>query len=169
VRNKKHLLDSFATDAEYLRDAAEEDDIPNFWNYGIELTRPARAMKLWFTLRVLGVDLVGRMIDHGFVLAERAEQELRKLQGWEITSSATMAILTFRFAPSSISANRLDALNGAVSKRLLADKVAGILTTKVRGRVVLRICTINPVLTEEQMASLIVQVDNVAQSVLQEF
>ncbi|KAF2242257.1 PLP-dependent transferase [Trematosphaeria pertusa] len=162
VRDKKHLLDSFATDAEYMRDITEEQDVPNFWNYGIELTKPARAMKLWFTMRVLGVDTLGRMIDQGFHLAERAEQELRKRRDWEITSPACMAILTFRFAPSGKSERGMDALNVALSKRLLEENVAGILTTELRGRVVLRICPINPRLSGEEMADTIERLDLIA-------
>ncbi|KAJ4290532.1 hypothetical protein N0V90_010749 [Kalmusia sp. IMI 367209] len=123
--------DSFATDADYLRDVTEEEDVPNFWNYGMELTRPSRGMKLWFTMRVLGAETLGRMIDQGFYLAEQAELALRKREEWEIISPAKMAILNFRFAPPGKSESELDALNMAISKKLFLENVAGILTTKI--------------------------------------
>ncbi|KAH8886209.1 PLP-dependent transferase [Thozetella sp. PMI_491] len=166
AKNKRHLLDSFAVDAEYLRDVFEEDDVPNFWNYGVELTRPARAMKLWFTLRVLGVDLLGKMIDHGFHLAEKAEEELAKLADWEVTSPASMAIITFRFAPPGMPERALDALNSALSQRITSENIAMILTTKLRGKVVLRICAINPQLSKEEMATIIAKIDKTAREVL---
>ncbi|KAM5349400.1 hypothetical protein ACJ41O_005905 [Fusarium nematophilum] len=121
VKDRKNLLNSFGNNGDYLRDAFDDEAIPNFWNYGIELTRPARAMKLWFTLRVLGVDTIGRMIDQGFLQAERAEEELGEH-------------------------------NRAISQRPLSENVAAILTTKLRGSVVLRICSISPFLTVEGMA-----------------
>lgn len=104
VRDKCVLQHSFMNSGDYLRDgvAHEDPDIPNFWDYSMELTRPAhRAMKLWFTLRVLGVEWVGQMIDHGFVLAEAAEAKLRSLPDWQIVSSSStsLAILTFRYVP----------------------------------------------------------------------
>lgn len=55
VKDKKYLLESFCTNADYVRDAAYTEEEPNFWNLGLELTRPARAMRLWFSLRVLGI------------------------------------------------------------------------------------------------------------------
>lgn len=40
------LVESFRNNAEYIQDAAYGDISPNFWNFGLELTRPARAIKL---------------------------------------------------------------------------------------------------------------------------
>lgn len=162
VKEKKHLVQNFANDGDYLRDAVDDEEIPNFWDYGIELTRPARAMRLWFTLKVLGVDKVKEMVDQGFFLAERAEEELRKLDDWKVTSHASLAIVTFRYSPGGKSEEELDELNVAIQKRLLADNVAGILTTMLRGRVVLRMCSISPLLTTEEMAGIVKSIDQIA-------
>ncbi|KAJ4152191.1 hypothetical protein NW765_017700 [Fusarium oxysporum] len=162
VRNKINLTKVFTNDGDYLRDALEDEDIPNFWNFGMELTRPSRAMKLWFTLRVLGVERLGKMIDHGFHLAEIAEAEVLKLPDWEITSRASMAIVTFRYAPAGKTVEELDELNAAISRHLVENNIAGILTTKLRGRVVLRICSISPVLGADQMVEVIQQTDKAA-------
>lgn len=40
MRNKINLTRVFTNDGDYLRDALEDEDIPNFWNFGMELTRP---------------------------------------------------------------------------------------------------------------------------------
>lgn len=162
VREKLNLTKSFTNDGDYLRDALEDEDLPNFWNFGMELTRPARAMKLWFTLRVLGVEKLGQMIDHGIKLAERAQKELEKLPGWEITSPASLAIVTFRYAPPGRSEEELDSLNAAISRTLLESNAAGMLTTKLRGKVVIRICSISPLLSENGMVEVIRQADAVA-------
>ncbi|KAF2182832.1 PLP-dependent transferase [Zopfia rhizophila CBS 207.26] len=164
VREKKHLLDSFAANAEYVRDAVAAEETPNFWSYGIELTLPARAMKLWFTMRVLGLDTMGALIDHGVTLAERAEAELRKLKDWEIFSPATLAIVVFRYAPRGLSENGLDELNIALSKKLLEENIAGALTTKLHGKAVLRVCAISPQLSLEEMTEVITKIDETAKS-----
>lgn len=59
VHDKRYLAESFASSGDYFRDILSDDDEPNMLNYGIELTRPARHMKLWFTLRVLGLETLG--------------------------------------------------------------------------------------------------------------
>ena len=166
VRNKNHLMDSFATDAEYVRDAVAAEETPNFWNFGIELTRPARAMKLWFTMRVVGLETMGMLIDHGCALAESAEAELKRLENWEILSPATLGILVFRYAPVSRSEREIDELNITISKKLLAENVAGALTTKLLGKIALRICAISPELSLEEMVRIITKIDETAISLL---
>ncbi|KAJ4328591.1 hypothetical protein N0V84_000950 [Fusarium piperis] len=162
VRNKINLAKVFTNDGDYLRDALDDEEIPNFWNFGMELTRPSRAMKLWFTLRVLGVERIGLMIDHGFRLAEVAQEEVEKLVNWEVASAASMAIMTFRYAPPGKTEEELNELNTAISRKLVEGNIAGILTTKLRGKVVLRICSISPLLSGDEMGSIIREVDEVA-------
>jgi glutamate/tyrosine decarboxylase-like PLP-dependent enzyme len=166
VRDKAHLAQSFHTDAEYIKDAAENEDVPNFWNLGIELTRPARIMKLWFTLRVLGLEKIGQLIDHGFELAEIAQKELDLLPDWEVTSPANMAILTFRLAPSGKSEDEIVVLNRAISQQAVSENVAGILTTKLNGKTVLRICAISPLMTGCGMKTIIGQLDSIGRNIL---
>ena len=59
------------------------------------------------------------MIDHGFVLAEVAEAELRQLPQWEIVAPASMAIVNFRFVADGRSTEELDKLNSGTREELL--------------------------------------------------
>ncbi|KAJ4264249.1 hypothetical protein NW762_005443 [Fusarium torreyae] len=170
VKDKANLVRSFANEGDYLRDgvAIEDEDIPNFWNYSMELTRPAsRAMKLWFTLRVIGVERIGTMIDHGFDLAERAEKELRHLSDWEIVSPASLGVITFRYAPKGVSEDELEVINTSISKNLISSNKAGVLTTKVRGKVALRICALSPELPLDDMSEIIKEADALARKGVQ--
>ena len=48
VQEKRLLVESLTSIAEYIQDAVEEaTHNPSFWNMSMELTRPARAMRLW--------------------------------------------------------------------------------------------------------------------------
>ena len=165
VKDKRNLVKSFANQGDYLRDgvAIEDDDIPNFWNYTMELTRPAsRAMKLWFTLRVLGTDAIGTMIDHGFLLAHTAEQEFRRLPEWEIISPASMGVVTFRYAPTETSEEERERMNSSISQALVSDNVAGIMTTRINGIVALRICALHPNLSVAEMIQICKTADEYA-------
>lgn len=167
VRDRSWLTETFATSAEYIQDAAEGgNEFPNFWNYGMELTRPARAMKLWFYLRAIGLDAVGDMIDHGIHLAEVAEKELVLLPSWSIISRAQLGILCFRFAPPDVLPGGLDALNQAISRKAIEMNLAAPLTTRLDGNVVLRMCSIHPELNIEQMKNMVHGLDKVARSML---
>lgn len=164
VRDRIHLLESFATSAEYLQDAAAGDDTPNFWDYGIELTRPARAMKLWFTLQVMGEQAVGEAIDHGFALAEALAAALRERPGWRIVSPAQLGIVTFRYEPPGHDPAMLDALNTALARQMVDDDVAAPLTTRLDGVVVLRACTISPRATTADIGLMVAEMDGRARA-----
>jgi len=166
LRDQRHLLDTFQTHPEYLRDAHTPDDAGNFWDLGPELTRPARALKLWLTLQVMGSSAIGEAIAHGFRLAEWAEDELASLPAWRIESPARMAIVNFRFAPHGFTEEALDAMNRGISRRAIEEGFAAVLTTQLNGRVVLRICAIHPDATEADMRETVRRLDGHAQAEL---
>ena len=158
VRDARDLLRSFATHPEYLKDleeSAAEDALINPWELSPELTRPARGIKLWFTLQVMGADGMARSIEHGFDLARWAEDELRRTPGAEVVTPAQMAMCTFRFCPDGLDAAALDELNQRVSQRMLASGYAGIFTTEIGGKKVLRICAIHPRASEGEMREVV--------------
>ena len=128
-----------------------EEEI-NLWDYSPELTRPFRALKVWMSLQVFGADAFAAAIDRTMQLAELAEAQLRAHSLWEVTSGAQMAIVTFRCAPAGWSAERVDALNRAIAARMQEEGFALVLSTELRGQTVLRLCTINPRTSEEDIS-----------------
>ena len=50
VKNVQHLFHSFHVSPEYLKDVEGDSENLNTWDIGMELTRPARGLKLWLTL-----------------------------------------------------------------------------------------------------------------------
>lgn len=155
VRNQKNLLRSFATHPEYLKDAEAKEGQINFWDLGPELTRPARCLKLWITLQIMGTEAVGKMIEHGFQLADWAQDELMKYKDWEIVSPAQQAIVNFRYAPEGMNETQLDEINQELSREISGSGYAGIVTTELNGKKVLRICALHPETTELDMRTTI--------------
>jgi len=142
----------------------------NLWDYSPELTRPFRALKLWMSLQVFGADAFAAALERTFYLAEYAEKELRARSNWEITSSAQMAVVAFRYVPERLTdssadgARRIDALNRAIAARMQEQGFALVLTTELRGKTVLRLCTINPRSTEEDIAKTVEALDKHARN-----
>ena len=169
VKDKKTLTDSFHTCPEYLKDAAANDEQVNYWDYGPELTRPARSLKLWLTLQVLGTDTISDIVEHGFQLAQWAEDEIRKHPRWEVICPAQQAIVNFRYAPPGLSEIEIDALNQQISKEMLQDGYAGVLTTELNGRKVLRICALHPEANETDMRTTVQLLDKIARKLTIEF
>ncbi|MBD8046297.1 pyridoxal phosphate-dependent decarboxylase family protein [Clostridium faecium] len=168
VKDRSALLNSFSTHPEYLKDLEAKEGEVNYGDMGMELTRPARGLKLWFTLQVMGSDAIGEAIEHGFQLAEWAEDELKKKKDWEIISHAQLAIVNFRFAPSGLTEKQIDELNQNISKAIIDNGYAGVFTTELNDKKVLRICALHPDTTESDMRNTIRLLNEYAQELYQD-
>ena len=150
VRDQRTLAAAFRTSADYLQDA--EGDW-NLWDYGPELTRPFRALKVWLSLEVFGAAALREAIAHGFELARRAEAKIARMAGWRVVTRAQMGIVTFRHEPKGKDAAAINAHNSAIAGECLRQGFAFVVTTRVHGQVALRLCTINPRTTEADIAA----------------
>ena len=166
VKDIKHLFKSFHVNPEYLKDIEGDAEHINPWDIGMELTRPARGLKLWLTLQVLGTDLIGSAIEHGFELATWAEEALRELDHWEIVSKSQLAMINFRYTSDEISEEALDLLHERISERILASGYAAVFTTVLNGKKVLRICALHPETTRDDMRTTIHMLDTFAREIL---
>src|SRR5256885_8333600 len=97
VRDREQLLKTFQVMPEYLRDTHGGLEEGNFGNYGVQLTRAFRALKLWLSLRTFGLENFRKAIARGIEIAEVAEKELASSEQWEIVTPAHLAIITFRY------------------------------------------------------------------------
>ena len=150
AKDVRDLYKSFHVSPEYLKDI-ENDDAINMYDIGIELTRPARGLKLWLTLQVLGSELMGSAIEHGFQLAKWAEEFLTGRKNWVIISPATMSIVNFRYAPEGLTPEQTDLLNERVAARMTESGFAAVFTTILKGKTVLRFCAIHPETTKQDV------------------
>ena len=168
VNDVQHLFHSFHVNPEYLKDIEGDLDHINTWDIGMELTRPARGLKLWLTLQILGIDLIGSAIEHGFQLADWAEEAVRELPDWEIVSPSQLAMVNFRFAPKGLSKEQTDTLNEQISKKILDNGYAAVFTTVLHGQTVLRICALHPEAEKEDMYETIRLLDTFGKELLSE-
>lgn len=153
VRNGAWLHETFDIHPEYLRDTVNVGRGVNFCEYGPQLTRSMRALKLWMTFQVFGADEIARAIDNGFRMAEAAQAAIEAGAHWRLISAASMGVVSFRAAPDGWSDKDCDALNSGIAERSRREGLDVVLTTVLRERVALRLCTINPRLTESDIAA----------------
>lgn len=168
VKDIKHLFNSFHVNPEYLKDVEGDMEHINTWDIGMELTRPARGLKLWLTLQVLGTRLIGSAIEHGFQLAEWAQEALEELENWEIVSKAQLAMLNFRYQADDLTDEQLDLLNEKVSEKIVESGYAAVFTTILNGKKVLRICALHPETTRDDMRTTIQLLDTYARELHEE-
>jgi glutamate/tyrosine decarboxylase-like PLP-dependent enzyme len=163
VRDRRLLHETFRMSAEYLSVVDRASDM-NYQDCGIQLTRSFRALKLWLSLRYFGVAAFRAAVERGIRLAERAEQLIRDTPELEVITPARLAIVTFRLAARDVSPEEADAANEAVVARMLAEGFATVTSTSLCGRRVLRLCTINPRTSEDDLRETIRRIAGPAKS-----
>jgi aromatic-L-amino-acid/L-tryptophan decarboxylase len=153
VREPQLLERTFALGGSYLRDVYWGE--VNFRERSPELTRGARALKLWLSVRVFGLAAFRDAVARGIALAQHAEAVLRARPGWEVVSPAQLAIVCFRRDGD-------DALQTSIADAMATDGYAVPSTTELHGRVALRMCTLNPRTTEAEIEATIERMEQLS-------
>jgi len=151
VRDGHALRDTFREVPEYLRDSDLTHEEVNFRDWGVQLTRGFRAFKLWLTIQTFGMATLRAGVARGIRIAEVAEEELRASAEWEVLTPAQLAIVTFRYRVPGLADGDVDALQRTIAAETTRGGFAMLSTTELGGRAVLRLCTINPRTTDDDV------------------
>ncbi len=162
VRERRWLAETFKEQPEYLKDVEQASEEINFMYQGIQLTRQFRALKLWMSFKVFGLDAISDAIAVGFENAELAERLLRQAGCWEIVTPAQMAIVTFRYKPANGDERLANRVTHDLVGRLLEDGYAFASGTQLREKTVMRICSNNPRTTPDDVKGTIARMGQLA-------
>ena len=152
VREPGLLERTFALDGAYLRDVTGGE--VNFRDRSLQLTRGGRALKLWLSVRVFGLAAFRDAVARGIALAEHAEALLRRGPAGRSSRPPSSAIVCFRRGDDDRAQTRIAAA-------MVRDGYAAPSTTVLDGRVVLRLCTINPRTSFEHVERTIERMESV--------
>ncbi len=131
VKDKGALIRTFEIMPEYLK--TQHDNVANnYRDWGIQLGRRFRALKLWFVIRSFGVNGLQTKLREHIKLAEYAENKLVESGKFEILAPRLFNVICFRFVPSvdfsndelnTINSELLDYLNSTGSVYLTHTKL----------------------------------------------
>ena len=149
VRDGELLSKHLEAHPEYLQDVKAGEEEVNFCDLGFQLTRQFRALKLWMTIQLFGLDHIRAAIERGIRAAEAAEGYARGYSELEVVSAAELGVVSFRYLAKS--SDDLNAFNLELSKAVIVDSFCLASSTELNGKVVLRMCTINPRTTDDDL------------------
>jgi glutamate/tyrosine decarboxylase-like PLP-dependent enzyme len=159
VREPERLRAAFQVLPDYLRDVAAGENGVNFADYGEQLTRQSRALKVWLGVRYFGLAAIRAEIDRAMDLAVHAESVVRREPLLEVMASAQLGVVCFRVHPEGVDEQAaLDGLNERVNAAVGAGGRYLISSTRLRGVFTLRMCILGFRTTTADVEGLIAEV-----------
>jgi len=152
VRDPEKLRRAFSITAPYLRGTLPTEHTGlDYLEYGPQMSRGFRALKVWMSLKHYGVEGYRKLLGQNVRCAEHLDRLVRASADFEALHRPTLFIYSFRYAPEDLrsAATRateyraaidayLDTLNQRIADELQLTGMAFVMTTSVRHRTVLR-------------------------------
>jgi glutamate/tyrosine decarboxylase-like PLP-dependent enzyme len=168
-RDPEQARATFAHEAEYTRVlGARADEAFAFWDYGPELSRRFRALKVWMLLKGVGLQSLGEAIEQNLACARHLEALVRASDDFEMVAPVGLSIFCFRHLPASLrkaSVQVVDAWNERLLLALQGDGSSYLSNTTLAGRFALRGCVLNYRTTLRDMEILLDDLRRVARSI----
>jgi len=161
---------AFAHDAEYTRIIDQEaDEAFAFWDYGPELSRRFRALKVWMLLKGAGLDSLGEAVESNLACARHLQSLIQASDDFEMGAPLGLSIFCFRHVPRELrneSPQAIDSFNERLLIALQRDGSSYLSNTTLDGRFALRGCVLNYRTTLRDMEILLEDLRRVARTLV---
>ena len=139
VKNKRDLINTFSILPEYLK-TPEDQQVNNYRDWGIQLGRKFRALKLWFVIRSYGLEgLRNRIRDH-IRYGKWLAKEINLHPDFELLAPVPLNLVCFRYHPPQLHDEQvLNKLNEELLTSLNNSGKILITQTKLNGKYTLRV------------------------------
>ena len=143
VRDTTHLEAVMSTNPSFLQSGAD-GQVTQYRDWGIPLGRRFRALKLWFHLRLDGIEAIRTRLRRDLENAQWFAQQVDAADGWEVLAPVTLQTVCIRHRPMDDSGNALrgDALDDhtlAWVERINASGAAFMSPSQLDGRWMVRV------------------------------
>lgn len=145
VRNHDQHRRAFSLTPDYLvhanRGAAGGENW--FSDYGIQLSRGFRALKIWMMIKTEGIDKYGRLIEQNIDQTAYLAKLVDASPQLERLAAAPLNIVCFRYITDGLDDTALNALNNELLLRLHESGVAVPTSTMLNGKFAIRVAHVN--------------------------
>lgn len=149
-RGPERFREAFTLVPEYLR-TRKKGEAHDYHEYGIQLGRRFRALKLWMMMRYFGLEGFAARIREHCRMADTLAQRIEAEEGWELLAPHPFATLCFRHAPAGLGEEALERHNERILERVNESGEIFLSHTKLSGRFTIRVTLGNPRTTEKHV------------------
>lgn len=145
VRDGEMHRRTFSLTPDYLTHATRGLAAGEQWpsDFGVQLTRGFRALKIWMSISEHGLDRYARLIRQNVEQARYLASLVERAPELELLAPVSLNIVCFRYLAPSLAGQSLDALNEELLLRLHESGVAVTSNATLRGRYGLRVAIVN--------------------------
>ncbi|HET8672079.1 MAG TPA: pyridoxal-dependent decarboxylase [Thermoleophilaceae bacterium] len=142
TRRPQILERAFSLVPEYLV-TTQSALVVNLMDYGVQLGRRFRALKLWMVMRAYGSEGLAERIRHHCGLARLFAGWVEAEPGWQVLAPVPFSLVCFRYAPAGVSEAERNTLNERILERVNASGEVFLSHTKLGGRYTVRLAVGN--------------------------
>ncbi len=117
VRKPQALIKTMSMNPEYLK-TAHDGEVNNYRNWGIQLGRRFRALKLWFVLRDYGTEGLKKMVRKHLNLAEKFKTWIEQSENFELMAPVSVSLVCFRWNNGEYSEDDLNEFNQKLLEKI---------------------------------------------------
>ncbi len=160
LKDEQAHRQAFSARREYLAPQSRglAGGAPWFCEYGPELSRGFRALKVWFTIRAYGIRRLAEGIARNCRQARALGETIAAHEHLELLAPVSLNIVCFRYVAPGSSQDGLDALNTHIVAELQIQGIAAPSTTTLRGRTAIRVALTNHRTTLDDLDVLVAEV-----------
>ncbi len=140
VRREEDQFKTFAEHPDYFGNAK---GMKMRTDYGLQVSRYFRSLKVWMGLKEHGLSKFGRLVQQNCDQAQYLAGLIKATPELELMAPVASNVVCFRFRVAGLSDEVLNELNSKLPMMLMGMGVAVISDTKLKGRVALRVCVVN--------------------------
>ncbi len=138
TRKPDILKRAFSLSAEYLK-TNQDSEVENLMDYGIQLGRRFRSLKLWFIIRYFGVDGLSERIWNHIQLAKEFAKWVDDEKDFERLAPVLFSTVCFRYNPGDKTEQELNELNEKLLEKINASGKIFLSHTKLNGKFTIRL------------------------------
>jgi aromatic-L-amino-acid/L-tryptophan decarboxylase len=138
TRKPDILKRAFSLSAEYLK-TNQDSEVENLMDYGIQLGRRFRSLKLWFIIRYFGVNGLSERIKNHINLAKELESWIKNESDFELMAPVPFSTVCFRYHPANKDENELNEINENLLEKINASGKIFLSHTKLNGKFTIRL------------------------------
>ncbi|HVL30914.1 MAG TPA: aminotransferase class I/II-fold pyridoxal phosphate-dependent enzyme [Solirubrobacteraceae bacterium] len=142
VRDDGLLRAAFEVTPDYLQDSFAVEEV-NLSDRGVQLTRSARALKVWISLQFFGLDAFAAAIERSVDIAGRIRERVERSDAFELAAPPSLGVVCFRRRFDGAGDDEQDARNAGLVAALERSGLGLVSSTVLRGRYALRACVLN--------------------------